>query len=70
MSSPNGSLLKAELRSIEIIEALEEHLSEAEREGNHEWEKILRVFLNGMYAAGPPSLKGTLPLKLKLGVRS
>jgi len=48
-----------------IIATLEENLSEAEKDGNHELEFALRICLDGLYGAKPLG-NGKLALTLEV----
>jgi len=61
---------EAHQTSRAIIDALHERISEAERAGHHGWERVLRIFLDGMEKSNGPFTNGMLRISLNLGVRS
>ena len=50
----------------EILNALEEHRSEAQRDGNAKWERYLSCLIEGLYDSELPSGKGRMRLTLDL----
>jgi hypothetical protein len=59
---------EAHQSSRAILDALQAHISEAQREGNHAWEHTLRVFLDGVEKSNGPFTNGMLRISLNLGV--
>lgn len=50
-----------------VIATVEENLNEAEKDGNHELEYALHIYLDALYAAKPdPKLLGKLTVTLDL----
>jgi hypothetical protein len=58
---------RAQKRVIELLEMLEEHITEAERAGNDALVRNLRVFADGLYDVDLPTKAGEVRITLRLG---